>query len=182
MDRAIQIIQDVGVGAGMVALMVLCLVALALSCFSISGTWVVSVCALAMEFLAPESYPGWSTLITFIAVSAAVEGMEALAGTWGVRKRGGSGWAGFAALAGGILGLIWGTAIPVPLLGSLLGMMAGSFGCVYLVERYRLKHSGQAAHIAWGSVTARVLMIMIKVLTTLLMTVWLFAALWIFRG
>ena len=51
------------------------------------------------------------------------------------------------------------------------GMLVGSFACAFAVERYRLKHSGQAARIAWGAVIARLLVILLKVAATLGMTV-----------
>jgi uncharacterized protein YqgC (DUF456 family) len=102
-----------------------------------------------------------------------VEVVEYVAGVWGVKKRGGSNWTGVAALVGGIVGLVLGTAIPIPLFGSLLGMTAGSFGLVYGFERYRLKQARLAVHIALGTVLARVFVVLVKVGITLGMMAWL---------
>ena len=52
-----------------------------------------------------------------------------------------------------MLGL--GAFIPVPVVGSLLGMAIGSFGLVFGVERYRLKKTDQAARIAWRVIGRR---------------------------
>ena len=103
----------------------------------------------------------------FLVISGLVEVAEALAGSWGVTKRGGSRLAGFAAFADGILGLVAGSFIPVPVVGSLAGMLAGSFGLTYLVERRRMARAADTAHIARGAVVARVLVIFLKVAATL---------------
>jgi hypothetical protein len=57
--------------------------------------------------------------------------------------------------------------------GSLVGMLIGSFALAYAVERRRLNDGPQAAHIARGAVLARLLMIFLKVAVTLGMSAWL---------
>lgn len=158
----------------MVIVAVLCLVGVLLSCLSISGTWFVVGGALLAAVVRWGEFPGFWTVLGFVVVSVLVEVAEAFAGTWGVARRGGSALAGVAALVGGIVGLILGAMLPLPVLGPLLGMTAGSFGLVFVVERQRLKHSGQAANIAWGTVLARMLVLMLKVIVTLGMIAYLF--------
>jgi uncharacterized protein YqgC (DUF456 family) len=111
-----------------------------------------------------------------VAIAAAVEVAETFAGAWGVQKRGGSGWAGLAALAGGLLGMVLGSFV-VPPIGTLLGMLAGSFGLAYLVEYKRIQKKEHAAHVAMGAVLARLLMLFIKVAVTLGLIAWLAAGL-----
>jgi hypothetical protein len=151
----------------------LCATGIVLSALSISGTWLVTLAALIAMLLSTTGFPGWWTIVLFLLLSGAVEGVEALAGAWGVRKRGGSAWAGFAALFGGLLGLFLGTLIPIPLIGSLLGMLIGSFAFAFGVERVRLKHAGKAAHIAWGAVVARLLILLLKLGVTMGMVVYI---------
>lgn len=149
------------------------LAALALSAVSLSGTWLVVAAALLALVLPGRDFPGAGTIIAFLLAAAVVEGLEFLAGTWGVRRRGGSALAGLAALVGGLLGLFVGTWIPIPIVGSLLGMLAGAFGLVYAVEQRRLRRADAAAHIAWGTVLSRVAVIVLKVGVTLAMLTWL---------
>ncbi len=149
--------------------------ALVLSCLSLSGTWLVALAAIGAILLRPGEFPGWATVMVFLLLSVAVELVEWFAGAWGVTRRGGSGWAGLAAIVGGTIGLIAGTFIPVPIAGSLIGMLIGSFALTFAVEQYRLNHTGQAAHIARGAVIARVLVIFLKVVTTLGMIAFLAA-------
>lgn len=159
-------------------LLVLCCVGgVALSCISLSGTWLVLLAAIIGHFLRPEAGPGWGMIVVFGVVCVVVEAVEWLAGAWGVTRRGGSGWAGAAALAGGLVGMVLGAFIPVPVAGSLFGMLVGSFAAAFAVERHRLKSSSQAATIAWGAVLARIGVILVKVVTTLAMIVVLVIAL-----
>jgi uncharacterized protein len=162
-----------GIGLGFVFVCLLCVAGILLSCLSISGTWVVAGATILAAVLSGPEFPGWGLVVLFLLLSAGVEVLESVAGVWGVKKRGGSNWAGFAALVGGLLGLFLGAAIPIPIVGSLLGMMAGSFGLVFLVERQRLKKDSHAAHIAFGAVMARVLVVLVKVGVTLGMIAWL---------
>lgn len=151
----------------------LCTAGALLSCLSISGTWLVVLATIVAAFLSGTGFPGFWTPVTMAAVAALVEIAEFLASSWGIQKRGGSGWAGLAALAGGIAGLFLGTFIPIPLVGNLIGMLGGSFACAYAVERHRLEHHGQATHIAFGAVIARLLILLLKIGVTLGMIGWL---------
>jgi len=177
MAALIDIVQSVAAGLGIVVVGVLCLAGLALSCLSISGTWLVVAGSVLAAVVRWGRFPGFGTVLLFVAVAGVVEGIEAVSGTWGVVKRGGSVAAGFAAMVGGLIGLLVGGLIPVPIVGNILGMLAFSFGLVFLVERHRLKQSGQAANIAWGTVIGRLAMVLLKVTATLAMTAWLFVGL-----
>lgn len=173
MDQLQSVLSATGLGLGYALVALLCLAGLALSCLSLSGTWLVLLGAAVAMPLSGAPFPGWWTLLAFAGVAGAVEVLEAVAGAWGVQRRGGSGWAGLAAMVGGLAGLFLGTFIPIPLIGSLLGMLAGSFLLAYAVERRRLNHGPRAAHIARGAVLARLLMIFLKVAVTLGLTAWL---------
>jgi uncharacterized protein YqgC (DUF456 family) len=171
MTSAADILQSIGMGLGVAGIVLLCLAGLVLSCLTISGTWLVVGATILAALLRPGGFPGWWTVAAFVLVSAFVEAIEALAGIWGVRKRGGSHLAGLAAFAGGILGVFLGSLIPIPVLGQLLGMLVGSFALTFAVEAYRLKKAEHAAHIAWGTVLARVAVLLMKVVVTLGMIV-----------
>jgi uncharacterized protein YqgC (DUF456 family) len=167
MAHLVDVLQGIGLGLGYAAVALLCLAGIVLSCVSLSGTWLVVVAAVAAHFLNEAGLPGGWTLLLYVLISAALEVIEFFSGTWGVQKRGGSGAAGWMALLGGIAGLFLGVFIPIPIIGSLIGMTIGSFALVFAVEYRRLQHHGHAAHIAWGTVIARVLMILLKVGATL---------------
>jgi len=164
------IAQSVGVVLGYVCIVLLCLTGIVLSCVSLSGTWLVLLAAVVAALLRADAFPGIWTIAVFAGLSIGVELLEALAGSWGVRRQGGSRLAGFAALVGGIVGMCLGGLIPILFIGPVIGLMIGSFVPVFLIENHRLKQAGQAAGIAGGAVLARVLAILLKVVATLGMT------------
>ncbi|MBM4143514.1 MAG: DUF456 domain-containing protein [Lentisphaerae bacterium] len=159
---------------GILGVSLLCLAGVVLSAFSVSGTWLVAGAA-ALAALVREGFPGWGTVAVFAVISLLVEGAEAVAGAWGVKRRGGSGLAAAAAVLGGLLGLLLGTLIPVPVAGSLLGMIVGSYALAFAVEARRLRNAEQAASIARGTVLARLAVILLKLAATLGMIGWLAA-------
>jgi uncharacterized protein YqgC (DUF456 family) len=153
----------------------LCLGGLLLAVFSISGTWLVlAAAALASALTGSDQFPAWPALLGMLAVCASVDVIEWFAATWGVRRRGGSAAAGWMALLGSIGGMILGSLlIPVPLIGGLIGMMAGSFALVYWIEKRRLQHSDHAAHIATGAVLAGMSVLLLKIVATASLILWL---------
>lgn len=155
----------------------LCLIGLLLAALAISGTWLVGVAALiAAALTGPEQFPEWPALIGFFAVCAAVDLIEWVAASWGVRRRGGSAAAGWMALLGSLGGAILGGML-VPILGSLVGMMVGSFSLVYWTEKRRLLKTEPAVHIATGAVLAGMSVMLLKVVTTAGLILWLAAGL-----
>lgn len=174
MAELIDILQGLFQGFGYLLVAGLCLVGLFLSCLSISGTWLVVLGTVLATFVSGAEFPGFGTVLLFVYLAVLVEVAENVSGFWGVKKRGGSGWAGLAALVGGLAGAFLGSLIPVPLVGTLLGMLAGSFGLVYLVELRRLRSHDPAMHIAVGAVLARMFVVLLKVIMTLAMSIWLF--------
>ena len=173
MSTLIEFLRQFLVHAGFLWVWLMCAVGIAISCLGISGTWLVVGATVIAAMLSGTGFPGLGTILFFVYLAVLVEVGEVVAGAWGVKKRGGSGWAGFMAVVGGLLGLFIGSVILPPVIGSLLGMLAGSFALVYLVEVRRLRQSGAAAHIALGAVLARMLVILVKVLASLGMTAWL---------
>lgn len=164
-----------GHSAGFLAVGLLCLVGLILSALTFSGTWLVLGATILASYLRGPKFPGAVTIVIFVLLCGAIEAVDFFASSWGVQKRGGSKLAGFCAMLGGIGGMIIGSAIiPVPILGTLIGMFAGSFGCAYAVERNRLQKHDPAIHIATGAVLARVAILLLKSVATLGMIAALF--------
>jgi uncharacterized protein YqgC (DUF456 family) len=152
----------------------LCLAGVILSCVSLSGTWLVAGATILIALVREDPFPGVWTVVIFLVIAALTEAAEFFAGAWGVTSRGGSKTAGVAAVMGGVFGIFIGALIPIPIVGSLIGMLAGSFTLAYMVERWHMKQMGEAADIAFGAVIARVAMILVKTVVTLGMTGYLF--------
>jgi uncharacterized protein YqgC (DUF456 family) len=148
----------------------LCGIAILISALAFSGTWIVLAAALITFFA--SGFPTIATLVVFTLLCIGAEIIEAAAGWFGVQKRGGSKFAGLAALTGGLIGAAIGSGI-FPIIGTFLGMLTGSFALAFLIEWNRLKHHGQAAHIAWGTVWARLTVMLMKTVLTVAMSAWL---------
>lgn len=172
MDGFLEVMSAIAAYGGIAFL---CMSGIVISCFGLSGTWLVAGAALAGMVYRDGGFPSFWVLLAFLVLSGLIELVEFLASGWGVRRRGGSRLAGFAAVVGGLLGLGLGTLIPIPVFGSLLGMLAGGFGLAYLVEYNRLNSHNQAGNIAFGVVIARIAVVLLKVIASLGMTLILFA-------
>ena len=159
---------------------VLCLLGFIISCLSLSGTWLVLAATGLAAWLRWPEFPAVGALVFFLILCISVEVLESLAAVWGVKKRGGSKAAGWAALGGGFVGMLLGGFIPVPVIGSLLGMLLGSFGCAFWVEHAKMKKIEHAAHVATGAVLARLGVIFLKVGVTLAMIIILATGLAVF--
>ncbi len=166
--------QAWGIGAVYVLAGLLCLAGVILSCVSLSGTWLVAGATILIALVREDPFPGFWTVAIFLAIAGLTEAFEFFAGAWGVTSRGGSKSAGVAAVMGGVFGIFVGALIPIPPLGSLIGMLAGSFTLAYVVERWHMKKMGDAANVAFGAVLARLAMILVKTLVTLGMAGYLF--------
>lgn len=148
----------------------LCMIGIALSSLSLSGTWLVLMATGLISWVRWPDPPGWITLTAFFALCTLTELLEAVAGIWGIHKRGGSKATSVAALFGGLIGIGVGGFIPIPILGSLICMLIGSFFLAFWVEYRRLEQKDKATHIAFGAVIGRVSIILLKTAITLTMT------------
>ncbi len=161
MEEFCSVAQSIGVVLGYVCIVLLCLTGIVLSCVSLSGTWLVLLATVVAALLRADAFPGIWTIVVFAVLSTGVELLEAAAGTWGVRRQGGSRLAGLAALVGGIAGMCLGGMLPILFIGPMIGLIVGSFVPVFLIENHRLKQADRAAGIAGGAVLARVLVILL---------------------
>lgn len=146
----------------------LCVTGVLLSALAFSGTWLVLLAALIAYFY--QSAPSIGMLVLFLIICIGAEVIESIAGFVGVQKQGGSKLAGFASVVGGLLGAAIGSAL-LPVIGTIAGMLLGSFGLAFFIEWKRLNHHEQAAKIAWGAVLARLFILFFKTALTLGMSI-----------
>lgn len=160
----------------------LCLGGLFLSLLSLSGTWLVVLAAGLLTWAGASGYPGWRLTAGFALFAVLVELFEYVASFRGITRRGGSAWTGWAALGGGLLGFSLGGAIPIPLLGPPLGLLAGGFLAAFIAEYLRMKNREHAVHVAFGVLLARLQVLVVKTVVTFILTAWLLAGAWLHRG
>lgn len=180
METAVSSIPYVVVLVLHAVLWLACIIGVILSCLSFTGTWLISVAAILAAWLSGPQFPGWITVICFLALSGITEVVEFLAGNWGVARKGGSKAAGIAAVIGGMLGMFLGAiVIPIPVVGSIIGVCIGSFGLSYLVERRHMRTHKEALNVASGAVLARVAVIVFKVAAAIITSIVLLGGLYL---
>ncbi|MCI0546390.1 MAG: DUF456 family protein [Candidatus Rokubacteria bacterium] len=100
-----------------------------LTALGLPGNWlmVVSTVLVALWQWEAAMFSPW-VLVAILALALAGEALELLAGALGARRAGGTRRAAIGAVLGGLVGGLLGTVlIPVPLVGTLLGVGAGAF-------------------------------------------------------
>ena len=117
-------------------LTLLAIAAWAANVLGMPGNWCIVAMAGLCLWLRPEdarSYMGWGILIAIVVIALIGEALEFAASAMGASKVGGSKRATALAIAGSIAGaiagLFFGTAIPIPIVGNLLGsVILGALG------------------------------------------------------
>lgn len=124
---------------GAVLLIVILLLALALTALGMPGNWIMVAAAAVYAYLVPAERVtgfGWPVLLSVVLLAALGELIEFVASALGVARGGGTRRGALLALAGSLVGALVGlfVGIPIPLVGSLLaallfaslGAMAGA--------------------------------------------------------
>ena len=148
-----------------------CLMAgLLLALFQLPGTWLILAGSMFYDW-----HYGWSRLTGYALgamalLTVAAEAADLFAGMKGAQKAGASRAASWGALVGGFCGLlIFTPLIPIPIVGSVLGGLAGCFGGAFVVERHIHGDAGKSARVGLGAAIGRLLGLLIKLLAAFAM-------------
>lgn len=133
-----------------VAAVVLMGAALLLVPLGLPGTWIM-LAVVAAGAVAGEV--GWATVVGLGLLLAAAEAAEFFLVKAAAERHGGSPSAFWGAVAGGILGVVVGA--PVPVVGSLVAGVAGTFVGAFAVSLWRTRKARSAARVGWGAVLGR---------------------------
>lgn len=120
---------------------------LALTLVTLPGNWLMLAVTAGVAWWQWDNgmFSVW-TLIVVLVLAVIAELIEFLASTVGVKKSGGTRWSGVASLIGGVVGAIIGTfAIPIPVLGSLVGACAGAALAAWACEGLHGRTGAEAA-------------------------------------
>ncbi|MFW6163105.1 MAG: DUF456 domain-containing protein [Planctomycetota bacterium] len=129
------------------------LVWLSLVVFQFPGNWLmVATTSLVAWWQWDERMIGLGPLVAAVVLALLGEFLEFTSGMRGAKKRGGNFKTSLGVLGGAILGAVLGTAlIPIPLVGSLVGLGGGACLGAWIVEMARGKKSHEALHIGVGA-------------------------------
>jgi uncharacterized protein YqgC (DUF456 family) len=131
---------------------------LVLNLFGLPGNWLMLLAVVAYTWVTGwQRYVHWASLVVLLAIAVAGEVVEFIAAGAGAKKAGGTVWGVIGGLLGGLIGGLFLTGlVPIPILGTLVGLIAGTFlgamGAELLLGRGEVRPS---AVIAVGAAKGR---------------------------
>ena len=150
---------------GWIAIVVM-LASLLLIPIGLPGLWIIVAVVATGSFL---GHVAWGVTVAAAAIAGAAELLELFIVRGMSRRYGGSSGAFWGAVLGGLAGVVIG--LPVPVIGSVLAGMVGSFAGAAAMALYESRDVAGAARVGWGVVLARVLAAFVKVAAALLILV-----------
>ena len=141
-----------------ILLIVVDLGGLVLCAFTLPGTWLMLGAAAVYAWVTRGAYVAWPTLLVLLGLALTAEVLEFVFGGAGAKKAGASKWGIAGGLLGALLGGIFLTGfIPVPILGTVVGICLGSFAGAFTVELALGKPVGRSVRIGFGAFKGRLL-------------------------
>jgi uncharacterized protein len=139
-----------------VLLLLIDLVGLVLASFTLPGLWLMLGAAAIYAWITHGYFLSFQTLIALLLLTISAEIVEVVFGGAGAKKAGASGWG----IAGGLLGAIVGgifltPLIPIPILGTIIGICLGSFAGAFAVELFLGQPLTRSVRIGFGAAKGR---------------------------
>lgn len=127
-----------------------------LASFTLPGLWLMLAGAAVYAWLTHGYYLGIKTLIALLILATAAEIVEIFLGGAGAKKAGASFWGIIGGLIGAIVGGICLTGlIPIPILGTIIGICLGSFLGAFTVELVLGQPLVQSVQVGLGAAKGR---------------------------
>lgn len=129
-----------------IVLAALLLTGLALTIMTLPGLWLMVASAAGYALLTHFNFIGWKTLAVLLVWAGIAEVVELTSSGSGAKKAGGGKRGLWGALIGGIVGGIWLSFIPIPVISTLAGVCLGTFLGAMIGE---LSAGRRVHHSAW---------------------------------
>lgn len=140
-----------------ILLFLLLLTGLAITVMTLPGLWLMLAAAGAYAWLTGGAFLGWKTLATLLVLAGLGEVVE-LAFAGGGAKKAGAGRRGtWGALIGGLLGGIFLSFIPIPVISTLVGVCIGTFLGAMVGELSGGREFGHSAIVGVGAAKGRLM-------------------------
>lgn len=140
-----------------VLLLLVLLGALLLVPLGLPGVWIMVLVLLGVAAAGEVAWLTWGALAGLALLS---EGIEWAAVAWMGKRYGGSSRAFWGAIAGGLVGALVGS--PVPVLGALVAGVVGTFLGAAAVTFWETRSVEAASRVGWGTALARTLAVGVK--------------------
>lgn len=134
-----------------VALVMGCLLGLALTALRLPGTWLIVACGLAYGWWADWERVSAVLVAVLAGIALIGEALELLMTVVIARRGGASRRAGWGGLIGGFAGMFLLSFVPIPIIGSMIGALLGCFAGALIGElsaRSALDHSARVGFLS----------------------------------
>ena len=131
---------------------------------TLPGLWVMLGAAVLYAAATRLHYVGWKELLFLFVLAAVAEGVETVLGGAGAKKAGGGKLGVVGGIVGGLLGGVFLTFVPVPVVGTVVGIITGSFLGAAALEWAGGKEVPHSVRIGVGAAKGRFIGIVSKVL------------------
>lgn len=139
-----------------IGLLMLCTLAWALNLLSLPGNWIVVALVGLYAWLGPEAgrvAVTWPVVASLFAIALVGEVIEFVAGAFGAQRAGASRrstmYAIAGSLGGALLGMVFGSLIPIPILGQLVGALMFGAGGATVGAMYGEWSGGKTWNESW---------------------------------
>jgi uncharacterized protein YqgC (DUF456 family) len=137
-------------------LLLTAVVGLVFTLVTLPGLWLIVGAAAIYAWLTGGVYLGIKTLIVLLLMAAGAEVAELVFGGRGAKKAGGTAWGVAGGLVGAIVGgLVLTPFIPIPVLGTLVGICLGTFLGAFGLELLMGKPVNHSLRIGVGALKGR---------------------------
>jgi uncharacterized protein len=139
-----------------VLLAIVMLVGLAVTLIGAPGLWIMLLALVLYAWVTHFAIVAWPGIIAVFTLCAFAEIVEFVFGGLGAKRAGASARAIFGAILGGLLGGIFLTfLIPIPVIGTIIGVCAGSFLGAMLLEFSREGEVAKSMRVGVGAAKGR---------------------------
>jgi len=135
-----------------------------LNVLTLPGLWLMALSLATYAWITGwDVLVGWPSMITMIVLAGVAEIIEFVAAGAGAKAAGASKWGMLGALVGGLLGAIFLSFIPIPVISTIVGLCLGCFLGAGSVELMLGKNLKQSTLIGAGAAKGRFYAILIKI-------------------
>jgi uncharacterized protein YqgC (DUF456 family) len=142
------------------------------------GLFLMTAAASAYALLTRGRFVGWHVLLALLILTIAAELLEGWVGSFAIRRAGGGKGSGLAAFIGAIVGGIFLTIIPIPIISTIFGVCVGAFVGAALSELLRGQGHRHSLGVGIGAVHGRLGGIALKLLIGFVLMVMIAICAW----
>jgi uncharacterized protein YqgC (DUF456 family) len=146
-----------------ILLFLLLLTGMAITVMTLPGLWLMLASTAIYAWLTDWQYIGWKTLLTLLILAGLGEVVELAFSAGGARQSGAGRRGTWGALIGGLLGGLFLSFIPIPVISTLVGVCLGTFLGALIGELSGGREFSHSAIVGVGAAKGRLMGTLAKV-------------------